>query len=153
MILPSVIEDIISENINELLHINNFNKYKNELKRSFYNCYCMCENCDEYICNKINKELIQNEILDESELCNGCNENYCEECEQLIYACEICGDDGMFEEDYIYFEGPMLYTCDGCGQEVCSICMDSDECIACSFKYCCECLNEDDICLECENQK
>ena len=144
--------DIINQYINELLHINNFNKYKNELIRSFYNCDCICENCDEDICNKINKELIQNEILNVNELCNGCDENYCQDCQESMYPCEECGDIGMFEEDYIYFAGPVLYYCDGCNQEVCDMCIDSN-CIKCSCKYCCECINEDGLCLECENTK
>lgn len=153
MILPLVLEDIILEYITELLHINNFNKYKNELTRSFYNCDSLCMNCDEEICNKINKNLIQNEILDESELCNGCDENYCENCEELMYACAECGDVGIFEEDYIYFNGPILKYCDGCDREICDVCLeDSNNCVECGCEYCFDCLNIDKICLECENK-
>ena len=155
MILPLVLEDIINKYITELIHINNFNKYKNELIRSFYNCDSICGNCDEDICNKINKNLIQNEILDESELCNGCNENYCENCEELMYACGDCGDVGMYEEDYIYFNGPQIHICYGCDIEICDMCLDfyGNGCDKCVAKFCGDCVNEDNICEECANEK
>tara|TARA_B100000929_G_C15320707_1_gene357161 strand:- start:85 stop:639 length:555 start_codon:yes stop_codon:yes gene_type:complete len=144
--------DVINKYINELIHINNFNKYKNELKRSFYNCDRICGNCDEDICNKINKELIQNEILDENKLCNGCYENYCGECEELIHACEDCGNIGMYEENYIYFNGPIIKLCNGCDRNICDICLDSNECNECQLEYCFDCLNVDEICVECVNE-
>tara|TARA_R110002020_G_scaffold431343_1_gene641357 strand:- start:1467 stop:1901 length:435 start_codon:yes stop_codon:yes gene_type:complete len=124
MILPLVIEEIILKNINELIHINNFNRYKNELIRYFFNCDSICENCDQNICNKIHKELIQNEILNRNELCNGCDTDFCEDCEDKMHECKICGDVGMYEEDYVFFDGPMINDCYECGQDICEICYD-----------------------------
>ena len=141
--------DIINKYITELIHINNFNKYKNELIRSFYNCDNICENCDEYICNKINKEFIQYEILHENQLCNGCEKYYCEDCQELIYECNECGDIGMFEEDLIYFDGIIIFFCYGCDRDICDNCSDDLECNKCGCKYCIECLDNNGICIDC----
>ena len=147
MILPLVLEDIISEYIIELTHINNFNKYKYELKRSFYNCDSRCDNCDDKICNKNN--LIISPCVS---LCDGCDKLLCEECEEKLYECNVCGDCGMFNEDITYYIGPTINICYGCDEDLCDDCFEHIDCNKCGSIYCPDCLNHDFICTDCVNE-
>ena len=154
MILPSVIENIINKYINELDHIDNFKKYKNDLIRSFHTCISICENCDKNICNDIYKEFLHySDILIEDDLCDGCDKNYCNHCEDKIYICDECGDVGMYENDYIYFNGPKMNFCYGCDRDICENCFDNMDCDSCGFEYCPDCVNEDNLCGDCKFDK
>lgn len=131
--------DLISKYIMELNHINNFNKYKNELIRYFYNCDSICLNCNKYICNKNLKQ----------DLCKGCCKIYCKNCRYNFSQCEECGDMGMFYHDIYYFNGLKVDICNGCYKDICEDCLLNMECINCCSVYCNDCLNEDDLCLDC----
>jgi hypothetical protein len=133
--------DIINNYINQMNHINNFNKYKNELKRSF-ECQNICENCQDNICS-MDSHYIHNEYDDS-------DRHFCDECIDIVFVCMSCDNYGVDNDYLIEFDGPYIELCYECNMELCDSCHSN--CSECGVMCCIDCLNDEYICPRCDDE-